>query len=318
MTLSLVALGCLGLLLGCRDGTSPQAPTNGTGAQELPAATAPQAEPLKITVSVLPQKYFVEKIGGDRVQVSSLVGPGIEAENYEPRPQQLRELSEADAYVGIGIFFEDVWGDRLRAANREMIWLDTSENIEKIPLLDHHHHDGDDYHSSDEGELLDPHIWLSPARVKQQAESIYQLLAQLDPANEVFYAENLSQFLIEIDQIDAAIRQRLDPLENRAFLVFHPAWGYFAEDYNLEQISIEAGGQEPSAAELAELIRTAEEKQIRTIFVQPQINAQAAQTIAQQINATTVLLDDLAPNWSENMLTIADELVNASRQSPTE
>ncbi|AMA10063.1 metal ABC transporter solute-binding protein, Zn/Mn family [Picosynechococcus sp. PCC 73109] len=319
ITFSLAALSCLGLLFGCGADPATQTETP-TSSPVTPEATIPQQEPLKITVSVLPQQYFVEKIGGDRVQVSTLVGPGIEAENYEPKPQQLKDLSEADAYIGIGIFFEEVWGDRLRSANREMTWLDTAEGIEKLPLADHHHH-GDDGHSDShdhEGELLDPHIWLSPQRVKQQAESIYQLLVQLDPDGETIYADNLNQFLVELDQLDQTIRERLAPLENRTFLVFHPAWGYFAADYDLEQISIEVEGQEPSAAELAQLVQTAKEKQIRTIFVQPQLNAQAAEAIAQEINAEVILLDDLAPNWSENMLAMTDKFVQASRPNPTE
>ncbi|MBV5257886.1 cation ABC transporter substrate-binding protein [Synechococcus moorigangaii CMS01] len=319
ITISLAVMGCIGLLLGCRPET--EAPiSSGELTQEAPAATAPQADPLKIMVSILPQKYFVEKIGGDRVQVSALVGPGIEAENYEPKPQQLQELSGADAYMGIGIFFEDVWGDRLRAANQEMVWLDTSEGIEKIALTDHHHHEDDGHnHSTDAaGNLPDPHIWLSPQRVKQQAESIYQLLVQLDPEGEVVYAENLGKFVAELDQLDQTIRERLAPLENRTFLVFHPAWGYFAADYGLEQLSIEVEGQEPSAAELATLVRLAQEKQIRTIFVQPQFNVQAAEAIAQEINAEVILLDDLAPNWSENMLAMTDEFIKASRPSPAE
>lgn len=317
MTSSLAVVGCVGLLFGCGTETPPQ--TNpATPETVTPEVTTSQQNRLKITVSILPQKYFVEKIGGDRVQVSVLVGPGIEAENYEPKPQQLRELSGANAYIGIGIFFEDVWGDRLRATNQEMAWLDASEGIEKIPLLDHHHHEGDghDHGTTKEGELLDPHTWLSPQRVKQQAQNIYQLLVQLDPDGETVYAENLEKFLTEIDQLDQTIQERLAPLKNRTFLVLHPAWGYFAADYDLEQVSIEVEGQEPSAAELADLVKIAQEKQIRTIFVQPQFSGQAAEAIAQEINATIVLLDDLAPNWSENMLAMTDALIKAS--NPTE
>ncbi|MEB3224575.1 MAG: zinc ABC transporter substrate-binding protein [Synechococcus sp.] len=317
MTSSLAVVGCVGLLFGC--GTETPTQTNpATPETVTPEVTTSQQNRLKITVSILPQKYFVEKIGGDRVQVSVLVGPGIEAENYEPKPQQLRELSGANAYIGIGIFFEDVWGDRLRATNQEMAWLDASEGIEKIPLLDHHHHEGDghDHGTTKEGELLDPHTWLSPQRVKQQAQNIYQLLVQLDPDGETVYAENLEKFLTEIDQLDQTIQERLAPLKNRTFLVLHPAWGYFAADYDLEQVSIEVEGQEPSAAELADLVKIAQEKQIRTIFVQPQFSGQAAEAIAQEINATIVLLDDLAPNWSENMLAMTDALIKAS--NPTE
>lgn len=304
-------ISCVGLFVGCGEAT--QTSDNVPQAEVSTATPQTQAEPLNaplnIMVSVLPQKYFVEQIGGDRVNVSVMVGAGIQPENYEPKPQQLKDLSQADAYIAIGIFFEDVWGDRLKAANKEMQWLDSSTGVEKIVLADHHHHEGEAAHSHDE-DLPDPHIWLSPQRVKQQAESIYQLLVKLDPQNEKLYADNLNKFLKEIEQVDQAIREKLTPLKQRSFLIFHPSLGYFAKDYNLEQIAIEVEGQEPSAAELAEIVKIAQEKQIKVIFAEPQDNTQSVAAIAQEIGAQIITIDHLNPNWSENLVAIAAQFAN--------
>ena len=268
---SLGFIGSLGLLIGC--GEMPPSPETSAVTEPVDEEAQSQQTPLNIMVTMLPQKYFVERIGGDRVNVSVMVGKGIEPENYEPKPQQLKDLSDADAYVGAGIFFEDVWGDRLKGANQNMKWLDASQGVEKLPLTDHHHDHGEEAGHSEEEDLLDPHIWLSPKRVKQQAENIYQLLSQLDPANEAIYAQNLGVFLKEIDELDQAIATQLQPLKNRSFLIFHPSFGYFADDYNLEQITIEVEGQEPSAAELSRLITLVKEKEIRVIFAQMQFSA---------------------------------------------
>lgn len=312
----LFALGCigsLGLLVGC--GEMPPSPESAVP-ETVGEETQSQPAPLNIVVSVLPQKYFVEKIGGDRVNVAVMVGKGIEPENYEPKPQQLKDLSNADAYIGLGILFEQVWSDRLKGGNKQMKWLDASQGVEKLPLADHHHGEEEGTDHSEEEELLDPHIWLSPKRVKQQAENIYQLLAQLDPANEAIYAQNLGLFLTEIEQLDQAIAEQLKPLKNRSFLIFHPSFGYLAKDYNLEQLTIEVEGQEPSAAELSQLMTKVKEKEIRVIFAQKQFSAKSAETIAKEVNAKVVMIDPLAENWSENLLEITNELVLANSPLP--
>jgi len=165
-----------------------------------------------------------------------------------------------------------------------------------------HGHD----HEHDHGEEnLDPHIWLSPQRVKIQAQNIYQGLVQLDPANQAEYKQNLEQFIAEIDQLDQEIRKNLAPIQNRQFIVFHPAWGYFAKDYDLEQIPIEVGGQEPSAAELAELVKKTQTEGIKVIFAQYQFSARTAETIAREIDGEVKFIDPLAANWSENLLQVS-------------
>ena len=276
-----------------------------------PGAVEPGEETMSVTVSILPQRTFVERVGGERVTVSVMVEPGSSPATYEPKPEQLRALSDAVAYFSIGVPFEGAWLDRIAAANRDMVMVDTAEGIERLPMRAHHHHDddGDDHDDDDHGHASgapDPHIWLSPRLVKVQAENIYAALAELDPDHEPEFQANLDGFLADIDALEAEIREILGGVESDKFMVFHPAWGYFAADFGLEQMPIEVGGQEPSARELAALIERAREENIRVVFAQPEFRTSDAETIAKEIGGEVLLISPLAPDWLENMRRVAE------------
>jgi zinc transport system substrate-binding protein len=273
------------LLVGCRQSTTPES-----------------AGKLHITVSIVPQKYFVERIGGEYVTVNVMVEPGASPATYEPKPEQLTALSEADAYVSIGVPFEQAWLGKIASANSEMLMVDTTEGIERMSISAHSH-EGEAH--DEEGENLDPHIWLSPQLVKIQAQTIYNALAEIDPDHQAEYKANLDGFIADIDALDAYIRETLKGIENRKFMVFHPSWGYFARDYGLEMIPIEIGGQEPSAAELAGLITEAKELGIKVVFAQPEFSTRDAQTIANEIGGQVLLISPLAPDWLDSLRQVA-------------
>jgi zinc transport system substrate-binding protein len=270
---------------------------------------------LNVVVSIVPQKYFVERIGGDHVSVSVMVEPGASPATYEPKPEQLKALSSAAAYFSIGVPFENAWLDKIAAANDEMMMVDTITNIERMPMEahDHHEEEGEEHEEEVEHEeehdhaegAPDPHVWLSPALVKVQSQAIYEALSELDPAHEAEYNANLDAFIADIDALRADIEATLSGLENKKFMVFHPAWGYFAHDFGLEQIPVEVGGQEPSAQEMAHLIEEAKEEGIRVVFAQPEFSTQDAETIAKEIGGEVLLISPLAPDWLENMRTVA-------------
>ena len=314
----------LNLLTGCGS-----RPTDST-AQTQTSTTSTSGEPLDITVSIVPQEYLVEKIGGDRVQVNVMVEPGASPATYEPKPQQMKALSEAEAYVSIGVPFEKAWMGKIQGANSQMLVIDSAQGIKRMEMVGHHHHAEEEaehtHEDEHEGEkaageghdhaeqTLDPHIWLSPQLVKVQAQNIYQGLVDIEPENEAKYQANLEQFLIEIDQLDRQIKQNLAGIKNRKFIVFHPAWGYFARDYDLEQVPIEVGGQEPSAAELGEIIKEAKEENIKVIFAQPEFSTQSAETIAQEIRGKVLLITPLAPDWSNNLLQVSQTFAEVLNQ----
>ncbi len=297
---------------GCRL-VAPTVPTEGTAS--VPQTSTSQ-EKVQVTVSIPPQKYFVERIGGDRVTVNVMVEPGANPHTYEPKPQQLTMLATSQAYFRIGVEFESAWMDRIKAANRELQVVDTAEGVELLPMVAHHHHEDeagenheDETEQMDGGpETTDPHIWLSPPLVKQLAQTVYQALVKLDPNGESVYRANLDKFIADIDALDRDIRSTLAAVKTRKFMVFHPSWAYFAKAYNLEMIPIEVGGTEPSAAELAQLIERAKQDGIKVIFAQPEFSTKSAETIAQAIGGEVILLDTLTPNWLENMRQVTDKL----------
>ena len=263
---------------------------------------------LTVMVSIMPQKYFVERIGGEHVTVDVMVEPGASPHTYEPKPEQMRALSEAAAYFSIGVDFETVWLDKIAAANEEMRMVDTIRGIELRPMAAHLH-DAHDEESEDEVTAegaLDPHVWISPALVKSQAEVIYEALVALDPAHQAEYEANLAAFVADIEALERDIRATLEGVENRKFMVFHPSWGYFANDFGLEQIPVEIGGQEPSARELTQVIATAREEQIKVIFAQPEFSTADAETIAREIDGEVLLISPLAYDWLENMRQVAE------------
>ena len=256
---------------------------------------ATSAGPLNVTVSILPQKYFLERIGGEHVIVNVMASPGADPHTYEPKPDQLVALSKAAAYFSIGVEFEQAWLPRITAANKTMLMVDTAQGIQRIPMVAHHDEHAEALtpaagDAQQPAEELDPHIWTSPALVKVQAQTIYAALAQVDPGHQAAYRANLDSFIADIDQLQTDIRAALAGAKSRKFMVFHPSWGYFARDFGLEQIPIEIGGQEPSAAELAALISEAKADGIRVIFAQPEFSTRSAETIAREIGGQVLLL----------------------------
>ena len=279
------------------------------------------AAPLPVFVSILPQKYFVERIGGDQVKVAVLVGPGRSPATYEPTPKQMAELSQARLYFSIGVPFEAVWMKRLAANNPRMKVIDSRRGIQLLPMASHHHHDdekhpaGDPHPAHDHGMgLPDPHVWTSPARVRIMAESILEALIAAAPDHQAEFRANYQKFVADLDALEQEIRERLAKLTQRRFLVFHPSWGYFAHDFGLEQIAIESSGKEPGAKALAALIEQAKRDNIRVIFVQQQFSRTAAATVAAAIGGRVVAVDPLAENYFDNLRAVATAFVAAMEQ----
>lgn len=286
-----------------------------------------EASPVNVFVSIAPQKYFVERIGGDLVNVAVMVPPGASPHAYEPKPAQMRALAQARVYFALGVEFERAWLPRITATHPGLLVVHTDSGIEKIPMVPHHHHNDDGHshgrkhshgHDSDfsHGHLhdgLDSHIWLAPDLVRVQAGHILNALRELDPANASVYGENHARFMTDIDMLDAELRRILAGKQDMAFMVFHPAWGYFAMAYGLEQIPVEVEGKEPKARDLERLIDRARERGIAVVFVSPQFSARSAEMIASSINGQVVSIDPLAEDWLENMRVVAEKFRAAVR-----
>jgi len=267
-----------------------------------------QEQKESVTVSVLPQKYFVEKIVGDRFNVNVMIPPGASPVTYEPTPKQMRDLSDSKVYIRVGhIEFEKSWMNKLKNVNPEMEIIDQSKTVDLIePENGHdHNHEGHHHHG------VDPHIWTSPQEVKKQAEFIYQYFIKNYPESEAEFTSNYNVFKSELDSLDTYLHQTLKPCQNKKFLIFHPALSYIARDYGLEQISIEIDGKEPTPANIREIIRTAKNENIRVVFVQRQFSTHNAEVIAKEIEGRVVQIDPLAYNWNESVKMTVNEIAKS-------
>lgn len=265
--------------------------------------TSVEPDTLSISVSILPEAFFVEQIAGEIAEVNVMVGPGDDPHAYEPTPEQMRQLEKADIYFSIGVEFEAVWLTRFQNTNRDLLIIDVAERVERIPMAGGHA-------DEDHGEL-DPHIWLSPTRVNLIAQNIAESLVKYDPLNSELYQNNLETFLENSESLNDYIHTKLDGITNRHFLTYHPAWGYFANDYDLEMIAIEVGGQEPGAESMAETLDLMRQYQLDEIFVQKEFSGKSAQAIADISDAAVIVLDPLAYDWIVNLRQMADEFAAA-------
>lgn len=271
-----------------------------------------------IVASIIPQYYFIERITGDNAEIFTIVPPGASPATYEPSPSDMEIIAEADIYFSIGVPFEEAWLQRFASANPDLSIISTYQNINRLPINRHTQElfYGQETQSgeisqptgSHEYGTPDPHIWLSPELVKSQAGIICETLIEIDPSGEENYRRNLEIFLDDIRDLQEEIHAILDPLSGSIFMVFHPSWGYFADEFSLIQLPIETEGLEPSPSELAALIDTGVDNRIRFIIVSPQFSIRTAEVLASQINAEIVVADPLAENWLENMKFVAEIL----------
>jgi len=261
---------------------------------------------MPVYVSIVPQKYFVEKIGG--------VQPGASPATYEPKPRQMVALSRTNIYFAIGVPFEKVWLKKIAAANPKMRIVNIQEGIIKIPMEPHRKH-GEEPHKGTYNRIVkDPHIWLSPTLVKIQARNILNALVAMDQANKSVYEAGYKQFIIEIKNLDAELKGIfVGKRKGLEFIVFHPSWGYFAGEYGLKQIPVEIEGKDPKPADLQRLIKHAKKLGVKVIFVQPQFSAASASVIAQAIGGKVAFADPLALNWPDNLRQVAAKFKAVSR-----
>jgi len=265
-----------------------------------------------VTVSIAPQKYFVEQIAKGLVNVNIMVTPGSSPHTYEPKPTQMKQLAHSDVYFRVGDGFENAWLPKFQSINPKMLIVDTSKDVKKIAMIEPLRDESTPAQVEDDDDGgLDPHIWLDPIMVKVQAKTILDTLNTLYPLHVKEFNANYEVFMHSLDTLDSTIRDTLSGLKNRKFIVFHPAFGYFAKRYNLEQVAIEVSGKEPKPAELAMIIKEAKQEGTNVVFVAPEFSQKSAQTIAKQIGGKTIIIDPLASKWKENLLLIAQTFQSA-------
>lgn len=260
---------------------------------------------IPVVTTILPYKEFIEAVGGERVSVSVLIPPGANPHAFEPTPSALRRAAEAVVYVkaGTGIEFELVWADKIVAQRKGIAVCDSSRGIALIGEAG----------AGEEGLHpggKDPHVWLSPRLARTIVDNIRDCLSESAPEYADEFRANAEKYRQRLNALDREISALFPPGGKRAFLIVHPAWGYFARDYGLEQIAVEEEGKEPSPRRLAALIETAKAKGLTRVFVSPQVNDQAARSLAREIGGEVVTADDLAGDYIDNLRSFSRMLAN--------
>jgi zinc transport system substrate-binding protein len=268
-----------------------------------------------IFVSILPQKYFAERVAGDHVKVTVMVGNGKSPATYEPTPKQMALLDNSQLYFKIGVPFESIWIDAISELNPDLEIIECcTELITRHDEGHSHEHHVEVEHAkkehAKEGNAIDPHIWTSPVNAKYIALKMKNALIDSYPVYAKEFEINYSRLIEDLDRLDQDIKSSLAHLENRYIVVSHPSWGYYAEAYDLIQVPIEVEGKEVRAKSLAKLIEFARSKDIKRIFVQKQFNKNSAEIIAREIAADVIELDPLAEDYIVNLYYVTDAISN--------
>jgi zinc transport system substrate-binding protein len=282
------------------------------------AASGSACGKVAVFVSLGPQKYFVQQIGKNLVKIQVMIPPGADFHIYEPKPKQMVAITRAQLYFAIGIEFEKARLKKLARGNPQLKVVRTDQGIQKIPMAIYRH-PGKNETQHAEAEIdqdkdypassgFDPHIWLSPPLVRKQARTILMALQEIDPAHHSTYEANYQTFIAEIAELDSELKNLFSGKHGFQFMVFHPAWGYFAHTYGLRQLPVEIEGKDPKPRQLRALIEHAREHDIKVIFVQPQFSTRNAELIAREIDGQVVVADPLAEDWADNLRKVARQI----------
>ena len=255
--------------------------------------------------AIPPIAYVIEKIGGEYIIIHTFIQGGKDPHTFEPTPKQIAAIGKASAYFSVRLPFESQLIKKITSINPKIQIVDTTLGI-KLHSAEAGHHYGFDVtriHVE-----LDPHIWLSPLLLKVQVRNIFEGLMRIDPNHAAFFNKNKERFIKDVEKTHENVKKILEPYRRRSFFVFHPAFGYFADTYDLIQVAIESEGKSPGPKRIALLIQKAKKENVKTIFVHSQFDHKSAKVIADAIGGSVVFVDPLARNVLTNLIDIAKML----------
>ena len=263
-----------------------------------------------LSVTINPQKYFLEQIVGDKYVVNCIVPSGSNPESFDPAPSQMMALSNSEVFFKVGYLgIENTLLEKARQNNPNLKLIDCSAGIAPLEESCGHDHNHDSHQHEHHGHSGgDPHIWSSPATARKMIENMYQAVIELDSVNADFYTANYDKLIDEIDNTASRVKEFIAKAPSKAFIIYHPALSYFAAEYDLKQYSIEHEGKNPSPAQLKQLIDTAKAEGIKVVFIQQEFDTKNAMTVAEAIGGKTITIDLLSYNWSDEMIKIAKAL----------
>ncbi|WP_373897356.1 metal ABC transporter solute-binding protein, Zn/Mn family [Haloimpatiens sp. FM7315] len=258
---------------------------------------------LTVAVSIVPEETFVKKVAGDLVNVVTLVPKGKSPENSQPTPEILEAFSSAKSYFTIGVPTEaSSILPKVKSMNENVKIIDLFSTVQNT------------YKPRKFGEnSMDPHIWLSPKRAKIMVEAIKDDLSSLDPKNKKIYENNASNYIKSLDDLDIYVKNTLKNMKNRNFIVYHPAFGYFAEDYNLNMVALEKEGKEASPKDMEKVIDFAKKEDLKVVFYQDEVDSKQSTAFAESIKGKSKELSPLASNYIENIKSMAKAIAESNK-----
>ncbi|MBD7907757.1 metal ABC transporter solute-binding protein, Zn/Mn family [Sporosarcina gallistercoris] len=264
---------------------------------------------LDVYTTVYPLQYFTERIGGDTVSVKSIYPAGTDEHTFDPTQKEMMKLADADLffYVGLGLegFVENA---EKTLKNQHVLLLPTGDTIDPSKLMEGHHHDSDEEehdHESEEHDesTTDPHVWISPVLSMELATAVRDGLIEKAPENKQLYEENFKALKSDLEALDAEFTTMADQASSKTFFVSHAAFGYLADQYGLEQISI-AGlntQNEPSQKELAHIVEEAKQKNVKTILFEQNVSSKLTKVVQNEIGADSAILHNLSVLTKEDV-----------------
>lgn len=255
---------------------------------------------LLVFVSIVPQTYILERVGTPYVKAEALVPANQDPHTFTVTPQKVLELARAHAYFTIGMPFEERLREKLSRTREQLVFYDMANGVYETE----HRHDNHHEHSCSD----DPHIWLAPPLLKKICQNTLVALTDIDPSHKDVYETNARNFIEDIERCHEEISQQLAPYRGKAFYIYHPDLGWFAQTYGLRQETIQAGGKAPSAKYLVEVIEKAQQDSVRAIFVQPQFESGTAKKVAQAVGAKIVPFNPMGKDILSNLQNFAKTL----------
>lgn len=253
---------------------------------------------INIVVSIPPQQSYVEEIGKDLVNITLLAPIGTNPNFYEPKRSQMTAVEQAHVYFTIGGNFEKAWLPKMINQNKNMEIIDSSSGIEKTTMKSKNI-------SDNQSPKKDVHVWTTPKNIAIIGKNIYETLVRYDIKNKDQYTKNYEEFLEKVRKTDEEIKTIFKDLKkDTKFMVYHPAWGYFAKEYHLEQLPIESEGKEVKPKELQKMVEKAKSNNVKAILTQPEFSTKGAQVIANELGIKVVEISPINPNWSENLINL--------------
>jgi len=251
---------------------------------------------IPVFASIQPISYLIKQIGSDHVDVQTLISPSQSPHTFEPSPRQIAKLGNIHIFFKTGFPFENRILEKIRDNHKKLIISDISKGV-KFRSMEDHDHIG-----------KDPHIWLGISQIKTIVKNITETLTKVNPKNSHDYRKNLTNFLGKLDSLNRKISRKLTPYKGRKVFMFHPAFGYFTDSFNIIQEAVEINGKSPAPKQLAYLIKEALKDNVTVIFVQPQFDAKGANVIANAIHGKVVPMNPLAKDLLENLYDMGNKI----------